>query len=405
MKIERLPDDPPSPNRKICTTLNPSRRILHVGWGHPPNLAAGPIYYLHQLCIEQRLTGLHPTCFVASNDQGDAHRQPSLSQAVADDIPYHVVGNRPAHYFDWCNPLRETQNTAIEALFQTVLREAKPEVVHFHNLIGLSMSLPKIAKQNGCMTVLSAHNYWMMCPRDDLFTADERICTGPGNGARCAHCTGTHDKIEEFIARTERSRKILKRSVGRILAVSKRVEEIFLSFGAPAEKIRVVRIGSRAAESNWKMTGIRKKRDVSVREKITFAFFGSLLARKGVHVVLEAAERLERFKDEFVVEVYGGGLRESYRKRLIDILRRSPFLQQIVVFKNHYHQNDMPALLRGIDIAIIPPVWEDNGPQTVMEVLGGGVPVIGSRIGGIPDLVIDQSNGLLFQAEIGRAHV
>jgi len=397
MKIEHLPDDPTSPNRKICTVPNPSR-VLHVGWGHPPNMAAGPIYYLHQLCLEQRSTGLHPTCFVASNDQGDANQKPSLSQAVADDIPYHVVGNRSAHYFDWSNPLRETQNADIEALFQSVLREAKPEMVHFHNLIGLSMSLPEIAKLNGCMTLLSAHNYWMVCPRDDLFTADERICTGPGNGARCAHCTGTHEKIEEFIARTERSRKILNRSVDRILAVSKRVEEIFLSCGAPAEKIRVVRIGSRAAEFNWKMTGIRKTRDVSVHEKITFAFFGSLLVRKGVHVVLEAAERLERFKDEFVVEVYGGGLREPYRKRLIDILRRSPFLQQIVVFKNQYHQNDMPALLRGIDIAIIPPVWEDNGPQTAMEVLGGGVPVIGSRIGGIPDLVIDQSNGLLFQA-------
>ncbi|MCX5689083.1 MAG: glycosyltransferase, partial [Planctomycetota bacterium] len=65
--------------------------------------------------------------------------------------------------------------------------------------------------------------------------------------------------------------------------------------------------------------------------------------------------------------------------------------------KGSYRFEDVPGMLSGIDAGLVPSVWWDNGPQTVMEYLACGVPVIGAALGGIVDLVHDGENGLLFR--------
>ena len=82
-----------------------------------------------------------------------------------------------------------------------------PDVVHFHNLVSLSMSLVKIAKTYGATTLFSVHN-WMLCPRDDLFAPNEEPCSGPKDGAKCASCVSNKEKVEEFINRITYSQDV-----------------------------------------------------------------------------------------------------------------------------------------------------------------------------------------------------
>src|SRR5690606_18088241 len=63
-----------------------------------------------------------------------------------------------------------------------------------------------------------------------------------------------------------------------------------------------------------------------------------------------------------------------------------------------YEPPDIPWICGGQDIGVVPSVWWDNGPQTVMEFLACGLPVLGAEIGGIPDFVTQGVNGLLFRA-------
>jgi radical SAM superfamily enzyme YgiQ (UPF0313 family)/glycosyltransferase involved in cell wall biosynthesis/2-polyprenyl-3-methyl-5-hydroxy-6-metoxy-1,4-benzoquinol methylase len=393
-----------SPEDPICLSSisgvdKPSNKlikVLHVAWGHPPNFSAGPIYYLHQLCLEQLSMNVEPICFVASNEQGDTNQKPSLNQNTYEDIKYHIVGNRPIHYFGWSDPRLEVENPDIELLFSRILEEERPQIVHFHNLVGLSMSLPEIAKKFGCATLFSAHNYWMICPRDDLFSPNEQVCPGPGDGARCASCVNNIEKIEDFMDRTQRAKDILNNSIDIILSVSRKVKRIFAGFGVPKEKIITHHLGSKAAEQNWESTGKTKIKKALPNKVVNFAYFGTLQARKGVHILLEAVRQLKQKKGKFVCEIYGYCPPDPYKKRIEHILSQDAFLQEVVIFKGGYLHNDLPKILQGVDVAIIPPIWEDNGPQTVMETLGGGVPVIGSRIGGIPDFIKDYQNGILF---------
>jgi len=373
-------------------------RVLHVGWGHPPNCAAGPIYYLQQLCLEQQAQGMHVACFVAGNDQGSPNKPPTLRREVHEGVVYAVVENRPAHYFDWANPQREANNGVMEKLFEEVLELWQPDIVHFHNLVGLSLSLPAIAKEFGAATVLSAHNYWTICTRDDLFTPAEKVCAGPEDGTPCAACTGNPHLVDAYRMRTARSLHILNESLDLIIGVSSRVKEILRRAGVEENKIIVQHIGSRAAEKIWETVGSRRRAEGPTSRPVRFAFVGTMLPRKGAHVVIEAVKLLLDKRGEFVVHMHGGGLAASYKQRLDSLMASEPQLAECVQFKGGYFQQQLPDVLREIDVAIIPPVWEDNGPQTVMEALAAGVPVIGANIGGIPDFVHHGHNGFLFTA-------
>ncbi len=377
--------------------------VLHVGWGHPPNMSAGPIYYLHHLCREQRAWGMNVFCFVASNDQGDASKIPKLTPALLEDIPYYIIGNRPAHYFDWPNPRRETENPVIKSLFREVLQNLHPDIVHFHNLVGLSMSLPELAKQSGAATIFSAHNYWMICPRDDLFAPNEVPCTGPGDGARCAGCVGYPEHLADFMFRASKSKRILEESMDVIMAVSDRVKGIVSGFGVDPEKIVTSHIGSVAAAENWRIVGEMRRAENSFADRpVVFGYFGTITARKGVHVILEAVKHLRKREGQFTVAIHGYCPPGPYNQRLNLIMESDSFLKRYIQFKGGYQQFEIPGLSRAIDMAIIPPVWEDNGPQTVLETLGAGLPVLGADIGGIPDFIKEKENGLLFRPGDGR---
>lgn len=78
---------------------------------------------------------------------------------------------------------------------------------------------------------------------------------------------------------------------------------------------------------------------------------------------------------------------DSLRGRLADVR-----------FEGAYEPRRVPALCRGQHLGVVPSIWWDNGPQTVLEFLACGLPVLGANVGGIPDQVRDGENGLLFRA-------
>lgn len=67
-----------------------------------------------------------------------------------------------------------------------------------------------------------------------------------------------------------------------------------------------------------------------------------------------------------------------------------------IVFHEGFTAALASAVYRGLDVLVVPSIWPENSPLVIHEAFQTGAAVVASRIGGIPDLVIDGVNGRLF---------
>src|SRR5690606_31644974 len=118
------------------------------------------------------------------------------------------------------------------------------------------------------------------------------------------------------------------------------------------------------------------------------AFVGSILPHKGVHVLARALQLLPPGSVHCVAL---GDVHPDYRA----VLQRID-AGTALALTGPYRQEDLPRLLALVDVVVVPSVWDDCAPLVVAEALAARAPVVGSRIGGIPDFVRDGENGLLF---------
>ena len=118
------------------------------------------------------------------------------------------------------------------------------------------------------------------------------------------------------------------------------------------------------------------------------------MVSKGPDVLLEAFGRLA--PGRATLELFGAPADyhgdTAYRARLEPLLA----LPGVTVSGPRPHAQ-IPDALASMDVLVAPSIWPENSPFVIQEALLSGIPVIGSRIGGIPELVDEGRNGLLFE--------
>jgi glycosyltransferase involved in cell wall biosynthesis len=67
-----------------------------------------------------------------------------------------------------------------------------------------------------------------------------------------------------------------------------------------------------------------------------------------------------------------------------------------VMFKGAFDVSRVAEVFADIDVCVIPSLWPENAPLTIQEASIAGVPILGARMGGIPEFVTDGVNGRLF---------
>ncbi|EHB55963.1 glycosyl transferase group 1 [Mycolicibacterium rhodesiae JS60] len=120
---------------------------------------------------------------------------------------------------------------------------------------------------------------------------------------------------------------------------------------------------------------------------------------KGIPVAIRAWPTvLQKFPDAVLVLVGGGALESEIRNLVADLA-----LEGSVRFAGV--RTDMPAVYRAADVVLVPSIYGENLPTVLIEASATGRPIAASRVGGISDIVLDNTTGLLFEpgAEDGLA--
>ncbi len=117
-------------------------------------------------------------------------------------------------------------------------------------------------------------------------------------------------------------------------------------------------------------------------------FVGRLHPQKNVAALLAAMKQVkERFPAARLVVVGDGELRSA-----LEAQAQALGLQSSVIFAGQ--RTDVPEILAALDAFTLPSLWEGL-PNAALEAMAAGLPVIATRVGGVPEVVVDEVTGLL----------
>src|SRR3954451_18697432 len=170
-------------------------RILHVGSGFRPMRVGGLVAYVEDFTDEQTRRG-HEVAYLFSGRQFPFVRGPRLKRWRRDRVAMFEIVNSPL--FDHGRqPDLELAEPRVERIFERVLRQTNPDVVHVQELAGLPSSVLGIAAR-AAPVVMTLHDYFPLCPNFKLFDSERRVCVRREIGVDCL-ATATEDPREPGI--------------------------------------------------------------------------------------------------------------------------------------------------------------------------------------------------------------
>jgi len=129
-----------------------------------------------------------------------------------------------------------------------------------------------------------------------------------------------------------------------------------------------------------------KKRNRKIKR---FLFVGSLIPVKGIPYLLESVATLKEKRKDFILDIIGDGIyREKYEEYANEL-----GVRDAVIFYGLKTKKDIAQFMRNADFFVLPSIWE-NLPCVLIEAMACGLPVIATKVGGVPEIV-NEETGIL----------
>ena len=274
----------------------------------------------------------------------------------------------------WVWHAKDAWNMAAAKRFQQILDEATPDVMHTHLIDGFSAAIWARAKRSGVPVIHTAHDYHLMCPRAFMLTGDWKLCTNPR-----MHCRVYRD----WHLRTTRHVDLFASPSRFLLDLHRRAG---LRSGAEA----VVHNGIPLPEDG---DIIRKNREPEASRR--FLMLTRLTVEKGIQTVLDAAAQLP---EDLPIEIAIAG-----KGPLEEKVRAAAARDHRIRFLGFLDGKAKTEALTRAGHLLLPSLWYENAPVTIVEAAAYGLGTIGSEIGGIPEFVEPGQTGFLFPPGDARA--
>ncbi len=256
----------------------------------------------------------------------------------------------------WRVPIRRHLDPGVVGRIRRVLREFRPDIVHTH-LIHADLYGTAAAKLSGVRTVISSrHN-------DDNFRRLPPV-------------------------------RLLNRALWRVTNGGIAISEAIARFcaeveSAPARKLVTVYYGLPVREADRRNARITLRQELKLPSDAPLVgIVCRLIEQKGVAYGLRAfALAAEKFPEAHLVIAGDGTLRDALEDeaRALGIAGKVHFLGW---------RTDIPELLAALDVLLMPSLWEGFG-LVMLEAMAQQLPIIGSRVSAIPEVIVDGETGLL----------
>ena len=259
-----------------------------------------------------------------------------------------------------------------------IIKKNQIDIAHIHNVFPfISPCVYKYLKKQNIKVVQTIHNYRFLCP-NGLFYRNNMNCQLCIKG-NFFHCVIHRCFKNSFILSClyayiiKHNQRNFRKNINAYIALTEYSKEIFINAGFLKEKFYV-------KDNGFFDNNIKRKKSAGF-----FLYLGRISKEKGIDFLLESFIKLPQYK----LIVAGTGPKiEEYKKRY-----NNPNIQ----FTGFVDGDKKNSLIQEAESLIIPSVCFDNYPISIVEAFSCGIPVIGSKIGGIPFIIEHDKNGLLFE--------
>lgn len=309
--------------------------------------------------------------------------------------PKNVVGNRvnalvsPMDFSTGIRnnltaPLRIIYSAEARRKIRRVLEDFRPDVVHmnniqFHLTPSMILEADRYRTQTGrpVKIVYTAHDYQLICPSHGLFDNNVQVCE-KCLGGNYTHCLRTK------CVKNSRAKSLLGMLDAYFWKWSRAYSCIDSIICCSAFLKGKLDLQSRFRDKTVALHNfVDTVSDRQVSKEDYVLEFGHLCRDKGTLTLLEVAKRMPETRFLFA----GYGVAETEIAKVPNA--------EYVGFRTG---EDLELLIRRAAVSVYPSEWYENCPFSVIESQMYGTPVVGSRMGGIPELIAEGRSGELFRA-------
>ncbi|WP_269632110.1 glycosyltransferase [Pelomonas sp. BJYL3] len=272
--------------------------------------------------------------------------------------------------------------STVQDLSSQIQRD-RPDVIHVHNTLPLvSPAVFWVAHRHRIPVVMTLHNFRLLCPQAMLLR-EGRVCEDcvgrspwPAVVHGCYRGSRAQTAVVSAMLGVHRALGTWQRRVSRYIALNEFARQKYIEGGLPAERIVL------------KPNFVDLPRPPEL-ERSGVLFVGRLSEEKGVRTLIEAAQALP---PGLRVTVVGDG-------PLRPLVEAHPRLRYLGPQAAEAVQAQMAAA----QLLLVPSIWFENFPRTIVEAFACGLPVIASRLGALPELVEPGFTGDLVEPGNGQA--
>lgn len=306
----------------------------------------------------------------------------------------NIVGNAAESYT--CNidfhrksiktlayPFKIIYSCEARVKIRAVLEDFKPDIVHLHNInFQLTPSIIYEIKKYNIPIVITVHDAQIVCPCHKLYTETlKKPCMACVDGGKYINCIKYRCSfnslpksilaaVEAYYYHTRKTYDL----IDRYICVSDFMKSVFARGGIDERKMSVLPVSSRFQKAT-SVTPVSGEKYV--------LYFGRMIEVKGIRTLFKACSALPDIRFKMV----GSGPLEEEARQLPNV--------ECLGFRNG---SELESIISKAAFTICPSEWYENSPATIVESQALGVPVVGARIGGIPEKIEDGRTGLLFES-------
>lgn len=395
-------------------------KILLAAHHFPPQFLGGAEWQAYRMARWLRAAGheVRVLC-VASDTQGQVGEL-TYQDEVYQGLPVRRLAfNLPAAP----DPLRWSfRNPLVEQHTEALLAEFQPDLLNLVSGYLLSGSVLAAAETLGFPTVLMPMDFWFLCPRITLLHPDGCLCPVPDDRCACVICLRqdkrryrwanavTGGRATRWLRALGSSRFCPKGWRAQAARETLRERDSYLQERFAA--VNVVVANSQFLKRTLEQSGFTARRFVQIRQGLEIppqlgtapvrtgdvfhiGYVGQMVRHKGVETLVQAFRRLRTDGRPLRLSLYGDLTRFPAFAR---DLRRCIGDDARIQFAGTFTHDRLAEVYGGLDLLVVPSLWHENSPNAILEAQAFQVPVIASNLGGIPELIHDEINGLLFEA-------